>query len=209
VARFRRSRRTSGRGARRKVKWINGQFAIDSVTFDANPDQDQWTSWWLRYPSTQSDPFVVNPGVTPEDETLVRLLVNAQIIWEALVPAPNVPLCMCLGAIAFDGGEFPDFYDLAIFQRGVSLVAPPNPITEADDDWIIRLPFCFGSDGQIQTPGSEIFLESKAMRKLPPGTGILVVAAFRTLFDVALTPTVTLMSDWRAVIKSGQAADPR
>jgi len=147
----------------------------------------------------------------PIDETLVRTILNCQIVWNALVQSPVLPTFITFGLIAFDGGAFPEEYDNRLFSLlSVGVPVPPNPNVDVDDDWIIRLPFCFCVDGLIQQPANELFIQSRSMRKLPPGTGILACLGAYTLGDpvATTTPTVSFLCDVRHMLKSGQAADP-
>jgi len=209
VAKFSRSTRgRSSRRPRRNVKWLGAQWAFANLTMNARPGESQWTSFWVRWPSSAVDQASVSQGSMPLDETLVRTILNCQLVWQAVAPGVTNPVFATLGLIAFDGGQFPEFYDLTIFQEGASFVAPPNPNLENDDDWIIRLPFVFCTDGAIQQPGSNLFIESRAQRKLPPGTGLLAVLAAYSVIDEANTPTFYFGADFRCLLKSGQAADP-
>lgn len=139
----------------------------------------------------------------PSDETLVRTIVA----WQFSVEDIAIPLDFCFGALAFDGGAIPGFYELGSFANGSSAVAPPHPFVDGDDDWIIRVPGQFVSRSgfpQFVTSSTELFEESRAMRKLPPGTGVLGVLGF---INVTNTTSVIAHVDWsidcRMALRSG------
>jgi len=199
--------RARNNASRRKLRWHPSQFAGDSVVFQAQPGASEWVSFWAKYPASEFDPDALaqdEPSVEPSDETLVRTLNQATVGWEGAVPGFESPTTVAFGLIAFDGGQYPKNYDLGIFQEGVSLFAPPSPILEADDDWIIRLPFTFVADGQIQNLGDQLYIQSRAMRKLPPGRGVLAVIHPYTILAAASSPvTLTWMWDMRLLCKTG------
>jgi len=202
-----RSRRSvSRRGPKRPSTWRTFLVQTNALELQYREGESEWFSFWALWPAGEKDP--VDDEVRPVDETLIRYVGNAQVQWAAVVPAPTEPVSLVLGLIAFDGGTYPEFYEAATFLEGTSLVAPPNPILEADDDWIIRMPYQFTNDGQIQNTGDTTFLQSRAMRKLPPGTGILCVGAALSTVGPAPGSTMTLYSSWdgRLLCKAGQSA---
>lgn len=209
MRRFSRHRRSSRTSKSRKTRWVGGLFQGSNVPFAAGSPvigtPYTWVSFWARWPSGEVDPQT--DRVTPSDETLVRSLVRSQI--GVLVTDGNI-LDMVIGLIAFDGGDFPDFYEAAPFTSNVSMVAPPNPIVDSDDDWIIRQPYhSVSAQGLPFVPPSleeHTWTESRAMRKLPPNTGILCVLGVANV--LALAPIVTLNwnIDIRLALRSGYTA---
>lgn len=202
--RFGRSKGRS-RSSTRKIGWYPFQFAGNSqpVTIEEGTNST-WVSLWARWPSGENDSSASEPGPMPVDETLVRYIGNISCAWVGAAATFEAPIDVCFGLIAFDGGNYPDYYDLTAHVEGSSTVAPPNPLLEADDDWIIRVPFLFTTDSTYGSVTADTFLNSKAMRKLPPGRGILAVIAFGTVLNPTVaTPTISWYWDGRLACKSG------
>jgi len=200
------ARRFSGRrrsGLRRSLRWTGALYQADNITLDAEIGQAQWASAWVRWPSGKVDPR--DDQLTPSDETLVRSIQQITVAWLGILSF-TPPVSICCGLIAFDGGQYPEFYEASIFQEGASFVAPPNPSFAPQEDWIIRAPFQFVSDGSFATMNSERFIESRAMRKLPPNTGVLAVLAVDNLTASPATVTLTWSWDVRVCMKSGYTA---
>lgn len=195
-----RRRRSSGQRSSRKTYWHGGfSYASGFTTVDGG-----WASGWVRYPSGYIDPNDVNQMTTPSDETLVRTIVNTNVAL-AGGPLPGLiqPIKLCLGLIAFDGGN-PALWDN---NTGGSLptpaaIQPPLPIQQPGEDWIIRLPFCWTTSGTYQGPAAETFIESQAKRKLPPGTGILAVWELASPFTSG-SFEFFWSSDFRMAVRSG------
>lgn len=194
--------RSTSRRSGRKTRWdyslFQGLVAFDVVA--AAPYT--WVSSWMKWPA---DRIRVNDDnfIEPSDETLVRSLVKV-----GLTNLTNDTITgWCVGLLAFDGGEYPEFYDKATFNTS-ALVAPPHPITQADDDWILRYPIEFsvtsGLPAFTNVEPSPLWTESRAMRKLPPGTGILaVVGAINTLSGGAPPQQFAFSIDCRLAIRTG------
>lgn len=208
MRRFKRHSRSRSRGSR-KTRWVGGVFQGSNIPFAAGSpaigSPYTWVSFWAKWPAGEVDPQ--SQRVEPSDETLVRTLVRSQI--GVLVTDGNI-LDIVVGLIAFDGGDFPNFYEAAPFTSNSALVAPPNPIIDADDDWIIRQPYHSVSATGLpfQPPSLEerVWTESRAMRKLPPNTGVLAVVAVTNV--LALVPIVSLNwnIDMRLAVRSGYTA---
>jgi hypothetical protein len=144
----------------------------------------------------------------PVDETIVRMITEFNLLTSSAGVNGSLPqpLNFCWGAIDFDGGEFPDFYDFAVFNSQTSFVAPPSPLTQMDDPWLIRMPFTLVTETVINSnsSGPGIFVESKAKRKLPAGTGILcVMAGINFLTDQSRLLNITGGGDTRMAVRSG------
>lgn len=201
---FRRRRRSAGRSAR-KTRWIGSTAQGNgSIVTDAGGGYG-WACQWVKWPAGRIDTLAVDLNlVEPSDETLVRTIVFGQLMMDPGAAGGPSPINVCAGLIAFDGGEFPEFYENAFFVEGSSFVAPPHPIVRADDDWIWRFsgPSLFGDIGW-STGGGDLANESKAKRKLPPGTGILfVVGALNYLGDDSLHG-ISWTFDFRMAVRSG------
>lgn len=200
----RRHRRTSR--SSRKTYWEGAVWQGQNILFAAGSPfiggPYTWVSFWIRYPSGSVDPSDLR--VVPSDETLARLLIRGQL---SVQPGTGNILDIVLGVLAFDGGDFPDFYEQGVFTSNVSLVAPPNPIVDPGDDWIIRQPiFSVTATGLQFAPLSvenERWTESRAMRKLPPNTGLLAVLAPVNVLDLAPTQALNWSFDFRYALRSG------
>lgn len=161
------------------------------------------TTSWVKWPGDSVDPQFGLDALEPSDETLERTIINSQVLAAGLTPGTIDPVMFVIGLIAFDGGGAPGFYEGAIFDpTGASLVFPPQPI-DAHADWIIRQPFIFNSVQSYQGPGADIFIQSRAKRKLPPGRGILVVAQYFDLTGNAGNTSFAFGMDVRLAVKSG------
>jgi len=182
--RFRRSHsRRSSSSRSRKTRWLG---AVGSITTDLETNLAsgfEWVSFWAKWPASLSSGGTLTsqqvPSNEPVDETLVRTILDVSIHLDPAGSAGTItPVNSVFGLIPFDGGEYPDFYDFATFQDGVSAVAAPHPIINGDDDWIIRdtWPMLL-SDSVYTLPGTDLYNQSRSKRKLPAGRGILAVFA--------------------------------
>lgn len=198
-----------GRGRRtttkRKSYWVGAVESFNEfqlITATPAGGYGLSATFWTVWPSDRVDPL--RNDNTAADRTLVRTILNAQfgVNLGTVIPAPIDPAVWCLGLIAFDGGFDPSFYDQASWN-GATPGAPPHPVLNIDDDWIIRLPFCFTSDGQYQGPAIEPFMMSRAMRKLPPGWGVLGVVGGWCNDPNGATHTLSMMADFRHHLKMG------
>lgn len=202
-------RRRTGRSSR-KTRWLGSLWQGLNVLMAAGSPSIgspyQWVSFWLKWPAGSEDPLA-DHRVEPSDETLVRTLLRTSLTWQANTPDVYQA---CFGAIAFDGGDFPDFYEQGSFVSNVSLVAPPNPIIDSDDDWIIRQPYAntnFTGFSFTNPPlENQLWTESRAMRKLPPNTGVLAVLAVSNALSLAPTVALNWSLDARLAVRSGYTA---
>lgn len=202
-------RRRTGRGSR-KTRWTGAIFQASNIAFlsgsPATGAPYTWVSSWARWPSAGID--AGSERVVPSDETLVRSIMRTSV---SIVEGNTVPFDICMGLIAFDGGHSPEFYDAATFTSNVSFVAPPHPIIDIEDDWILRTPIvssaASGVAASFLPPDTDLWDMSRAMRKLPPDTGILVVIGINNFLSVG-PPLVTLnwTADIRMAIRSGYTA---
>lgn len=182
MARFhgsRRSRRFGMGRSVRKTRWTGAIMQAD-VILETGNIQREWVTFWAKWPAGRFDPQTTdldgNTRLEPSDETLVRTITHLSGVFELdQSPGIGVPAkSIAYGLISFDGGDFPEAYEGAVFSS-TSLFQPPNPATDLQDDWIWRYEVgglvTRESFGNV-SPFDE---ESKAKRKLPPGTGILGV----------------------------------
>lgn len=209
----RRHSRRSGSRSARKLRWVQSQYCdslgMNTDTTVATADHS-WVSGWLKWPGDRLFGTTELGGATatlvePSDETLVKTIISviASVGAGDLVPLVLTnPIFVVIGLIAFDGGADPDFFNGGIFDQSV-IMAPPNPATDGDDDWIIRIPIPFVSTGQFATTTAESYIVSRAMRKLPPGKGVLAVIAPSDPNGQAGTSVIGWGIDARMAIKSG------
>lgn len=215
MARFRRRFRSSRRGgSRRKVRWA-GQFVSEqNLILDASPDNYSYTSFWVKDPASmaRSSAFTAPNTIEtnePVDETLVRLYSHL----DATVSIPGTggiaPVTIIsYGIIPFDGGEVPGFWDFAIFSLGSSLVAPPHPMFQVDDPWVLRQDFSNGGLETLQFSSDQYERNEwvRSMRKLPAGLGLLgVLGCVAPSSSGAGSVPVTFNAAWmqRYAVKSG------
>lgn len=217
--RSRRFRSRGRRSSRRKIRWLGttGTLAADLQNSPAHGLE--YVSFWLKWPASletaaSASPLPggapVAPYNEPVDDTLVRLRTTWAVLAGQTGATGNAAQgTFCFGIIPFDGGEYPDFWDFSVFQLGVSLVAPPNPIIDIDDSWVYRVgvsyltedPSFFGN-----TDGPESLIDVRSMRKLPAGWGLLgVVAVGNVLNEDTASTTVRFAVDCRMAVKSGYA----
>lgn len=200
MARFR-ARRRSGRtgGARRKVRWTSS-FLGTTEPFALN--QGDKLVGWLKWPAGHVDTRFVDLPIEPSDETLVRT-----IVWPYLTVngPPEQVLLFTWGIIAWDSND-PSALD-GVLLSSVQLEAPDPAF--GGDDWIwyytqaVASPS--GADfGVMQNPGAETYVTSRAMRKLPPSTGLLAVISMNIPNPAPLEPTSVMMGiQTRQALKSG------
>lgn len=195
-----RSRRSSSR----RTLWVHSLFQGNGILSDADGQGNyNWFSFWSRFPSGYVDNAVGASVPNGSDETLVRTIVACTLAWTGAAASFEPPIDLVFGLIAFDGGNKPDFYDLATFGSGGSFVAPPHPVVNASDDWIIRIPANFVADASYASAVADPFVMSRAMRKLPTGMGILGVVAPYSVLDSPSQPTISWSIDIRHALRSG------
>lgn len=212
----RRFARRFSRGGRksRRVRWLGNTFEVDTVLQAAVGHGSEYLSFWVKHPASTAitgepaEPSLINPTNEPVDETLVRTLINYQAQLTVPGTAGVAPLVeLGVGLIPFMGGDQPDYYDFAVFQNAVSLVSPPSPFVDSDDPWIIRN---VASNASLELlvvdtgDAADRFTQSRAMRKLPAGMGILcIVGVVAVIEPDTLNVTIRMGGDVRLAMKSG------
>lgn len=148
-----------------------------------------------------------NQGLEPSDETLIHSLCALAVsrITTGLEGFNLPPDFLFFGLIAQDAGTDPSQLENAFGAR-TSVITPPLPGDDPEDDWIIRVPFGFLVPGQEMTNVTPQFAQSKAMRKCPPNTGILAVVQHIDPLGVIGNSTFSWALDVRYVVKSGYTA---
>lgn len=193
------SRHRSSRSSR-KTYWSGALWQGNSVSWQSNvAGGKSWFSFWSVWPSDRVEPDIGE--LTAADVTLVRSIISVKLDFEDDM---STPVNGVMGLIAFDGGELPGFYELGSFNAG-SLVAPPNPALLPEDDWIIRIPL--STEGHAEDTGGlnvdRLWAESRAMRKLPPGVGVLAVLGFANVLASEEVGHSSWNFDARHALRSG------
>lgn len=195
MRRRRSARRSGGRRSGRRTRWLGIDWGL-GVTLNSNPDTGrEWVSFWAKFPASMADTARDIPADEesvisnePVDETLVRTFctLNGNVLVPGTGGAATNPTNFVFGIIPFNGGEFPEFYDFAIFQEVSSLVAPPNPIIQIDDPWVFRTASFASNEVQVFSNGfADLAFQSRAKRRLPAGVGLLCVLGVSDFFSSA------------------------
>lgn len=194
-------RRARPTGPKRKLHWDGSHFwGYLTLDLALHP----MGTWWARYPSGGVDTPEGETWPNPSDETLVRSLIDSKVYWYAEVIPPVRMMQITIGLIAFDAAPgFEAIYDGALFNDSSLVGLPPHPFLDSDADWIIRQTHILPGQGLFSGPVDRIFLESRAMRKLPPTTGVLLVVSVDGMADEDRSVTVEWAIDTRLLFKSG------
>jgi len=203
-----RRRRTSRRASgtkRRKTYWGNGVFVGQEIELGTEDVASSWAKW----PSGLFDPDFTGPTgapqLAPSEETWTRCVVQSttQVPVQGALPQ-TLPMQVVVGLIAWDASSQADA--LALDNVVTSFTGPggaPSPTLRSDFDWIIRIPFQYIADNLFSFAADATFLNSRAMRKLPPSTGVLwCVSALQPLAPSEPT-TINWSLDVRYLLKSG------
>jgi len=204
--RRRRSFRRSGK-PKRQLYWTGATLSLNQVEL-ANAGFGEVVSSWFKWPSglldfggsSQTD---ANEGlIQPSEETLVKTILstnctlNLQGVVQGHFMATGV-----FGLLVWDASTA-SAVDLDVVVDASGQV--PNPARDLAADWIIRQPFAFTRDNFSIAPQEAIFITSRAMRKLPPRSGILAVFGYE---DILASPEDSvewdLQVDARMLFKSG------
>jgi len=186
--RFRGNRRTSG--SRRKNDWRYAQWTGDSLLMF---DQVRY-GFWLRVPAGELDTLAPDqPQIVQEDCTLVR--TRAFISWNSNNGALQVnrPWEFAFGIIAWDGTN----------ETAPIASNCPNPAGDLDNDWLFRSVSTNMQENIFEgtNSGSDVdAYQSRAMRKLSHGTGLLGVVGM-TEFTGAALLNVSWFVDVRFLLK--------
>lgn len=191
---FRRGFRSRGRSNRksRKSYWSGFRFTGVGVELAGVDVATAWAHW----PSGLRDPD--SGEITAQDETIVRCLVGATVDVAFDVTGPN-PFVAVLGLIAWDSISPNDLHKV------VTVGAAPNPAWGAQYDWIVRIPFTFTGTGTVEVTAADTWINSRAMRKLPPNTGLLACLGLQDPILGIDSDTYTMgwSADFRMLFKQG------
>lgn len=204
MRRFKRSRRTSG-SKRRKTYWNTANFVGQNIDLALGDVASSWAKW----PSGLFDPRFTGPTgapqLAPSEETWTRAVVQSttQVPVQGTLPQ-TLPMQVVVGLIAWDSPNQADALSLenAVTNIG-SAGSAPSPTLRGDFDWIIRIPFCYIADNLFSFAADATFLNSRAMRKLPPTTGVLWCVSALQPLDTGATTTINWSLDVRFLLKAG------
>jgi len=193
-------------GQKRKVYWTGATLSINNADL-ANAGFGEVATSWAKWPSG-----LLNFGGTtnpanegfpePSDETLVKTIVSANITLRLQGALQGTFLATgCFGLIAWEASTN-TAVDLDSVINASGTV--PNPARDWGADWILRIPATFTRDNFAIGNIAETFIVSRAMRKLPPRTGLLACFGFE---DIFATPEDVVnwdaQFDMRFLFKSG------
>lgn len=195
----RRSRRGSNKI--RKVRWVDAHVWSNEVVTVAAGDR---ATWWAVWPEGTVESQYVNLPTAPSDETLIRT------IWWPTVSVDSPPegqaWFVTFGFVAWDTQD-PDAFQ-ATFWGPSNLDGGPDPYYNGPD-WIIKHTFIVANPNSgidyafAQVPQCTEYVTSRAMRKLPPLTGVLGVVSFHPGNALIGTLDVTFGVASRCALKSG------
>lgn len=204
MRRFRRSRRSTKK-SNRKVFWQSAVFAGQDVPLALT----DVASFWAKWPSGLYDPRRTSPegstSPTASDETWTKCILQSttQVPVQGVLPQ-TLPMEVVLGLIAWDAANQASADALELQVTNIADPgSAPSPALRADLDWIIRVPFCYIADNLFSFAADATFLVSRAMRKLPPSTGVLICIAALQPLDAEATTTINWSVDVRYLLKSG------
>lgn len=166
------SRRRRSSGPRRRNNWSSAFLASRSFTI---PNDGSVLTAWAKWPAglrDQGGGVPTEQEVTSVDNTLVRTIVGANVTLDLFgLTQTQVNVIGVFGLIAWDASQ-----DAAGALDGVLTAAgeAPDPARDSSAEWVIRLPFTFTRDNFSLGNIAETFIVSRAMRKLPPRTGLLM-----------------------------------
>jgi len=211
--RFSRSRRS--KSTRRKVNWTGAAISFKNLGlspvglggFNGGDIVTAWSMWPAGTVLPGDDSSVVNlaqvPSVVqPADQTVVRTLIQGTISYDlAGITQATQPVIAYLAGMVWDSQE-------PLHEAGAILQWPeiPHP-ADFNQDWLFRLPFPFTQDNTVQVIADATWINSRAMRKLPSSSGILVTFGVIDLVRNDQTQTTFSASfDIRHLVKSGAPA---
>lgn len=191
----RRHHRRSGSTRGRKVHWdfLSGGVVGVALT-DASAGGPESYSVWAKWPANRVDTRFTPLVYELSDETLVRTL-----------PATNLTIGAMTGGAVLSWGLIA--WD-SINPAAIDSVTSHNAVPSANDgelDWLWRFPMPQGTtlagSKNFYFPADATYLNSRAMRKLPAGTGLLLVLSYFKGGSGVNTVTVDVGFDIRMAVK--------
>jgi len=175
------SRRAGGR--KRQLHWISSHLYFDFTTDGLTSGQP--ITGWAKWPAGFPDTTTVELRDEPVDETVVREIWSpyASVQGAEAGLAIDDIIQITFGLIAWDTTD-PDSLHLALPTPG----SVPDPYF-GQFDWLLRKCYIFVPGHSIAGlnalafeggfPTTDIDSNSRAQRKMPPGTGLLQVVSAR------------------------------
>lgn len=202
---FRRRSRRSARGAKRRLTWYSAGFAGKDVELSSGAGSDAFNGadvgcTWCKWPSGELAETLGSgvSVVTPSEETLERTLVGSNVTFELDGALQSTePATFWFGIIAWDSMD-PTHEDLAILQWPEI----PHP-GDGSLDWIFRIPFTFTKDNFQLAATTPIWTESRAKRKLPRATGLLMCVGVTDYINAQSSFNFSWQIEVRQLFKSG------
>lgn len=190
-------RRSGHRGPVRKSYWTG--FIYQGQEVDLERRNTVATAWAVLPGGVRNAD--TGQVVLETNQTLVRTIISGTVVLAPIGVVQGVnPTDVVFGLIAWDTMN-PGELDKVI----VTSDAAPNPAEASGLDWILRVPFTFTEDNFELSIEADTFINSRAMRKLPPGTGILACIAGLNVIDPDPDPmTLSWSLDVRMMMKAGQ-----
>jgi len=207
--RFSKSRRSST-GKKRRTSWSGGKLSFNNIDlspsglagYNAADIIVAWSGWpgGTVFPGDTSSlvNFASAPSLLqPPDSTLVRSLLQGTVTYDKQgVTQASLPCIAYFGIMAWDSQE-------PLHEAGAILEWPeiPHP-ADPTQEWLIRVPFPFTQDNVVQVIGDATWINSRAMRKLPNSTGLLMCFGYEDLLTID-NRTWTASFDVRHLFKAG------
>jgi len=198
--------------ARRKSHWISFHFAslgFIPVTTQSDPTTSEVAYTWAKWPAGVQNTEAPSGSnqLEPIDETLVHTTMTFQV--STINGAADSNWIITAGILPWDSVFPPDFLD--VFGSGAD---NPDPFY-GNLDWTMRQVMFVtqysssaGPDlNTVNTTSLDTYYSSRAMRKLPETTGLLLAVSFRNVNVDNTDPSIDVNwnIDGRMLVKSGSA----
>lgn len=202
---MRHRRRVGHKGSRRKMHWETGSQWSE---VEADVSNATINISWAKWPSAtidDSSDVVPFDYLTQKDETLIRTHFSGF----CYVDAPSLEartVVLGFGLVAWDSVN-PENEHKQNYPAGLY----PSPISDGALDWVHRKIVSGKVEGAVgfstdlvatSMDMSDLSLQSRAMRKLPPGTGLLMCLELQMPRDsIETTGTLTYWFEYRMLFK--------
>lgn len=219
---FRRRRRSFGRrkGGRRRSYWAGAAVWIDNAALQNTSNggggflAGEAFTWWVKWPAGQrsiTDTISYPEEIEPIDETVVRTrsIFSCRASLNNLTEFQRHSYTIAFGIVAIDPGNAAEDLNGGAFAfnlDGSALPPFPLPMIDLGEDWIIRQIGTGVQNDVIYQPsaGDLDAYQSRAMRKLSPGVGLLAVLMASDPNEANSNDwTITAAFDTRCLFKSG------
>jgi len=170
---FRRSVRRNS-SARRKIDWQSATIGTSSGLVMSNGD---CIGTWLYYPAELPDFDFTPPVVNPPNQTLVRTVVNTHAFIDEV---DTIGMVISFGICVYENADAAALLDFGPLGPGIV----PDPFYASSNDWLYtwnRTQATAGVNFSWFNDMNEQGVTSRAMRKLPTGSGLLGIWSVNTL----------------------------